>query len=371
MSNLTEYRFARRSDNAQLLELFGSVPMEGDLVLATRREPDFFALYDIQRGTAECLVSETNGVLTGVSTFLIRAGWLDGREQQVGYLGDLRTRFAARRAALVARHYQRVFDEIGRRHDCQVFLTAILASNQAALNALVQCHNTQRRQPYYHLLRRFSAVSVHFLRPHKPRQSAYRVRCAQEQDIPEIVALLDSDHRQRPFGYRFDQGEFEHRLKNWPGFSLANTYLAFDAKERLVGCTTAWDPSPVKRYQVNAYRGAMLWIKRGYNAIATMLRCPRLPAPGGTFRYFYLCNTSILYEHPVVLHSLLEHVYADFHPRGYHFFTLCIYEDDPLQPALKGFFTRTLPFHLYAVTSSDHPRTDFPPGRTGFEIALA
>jgi hypothetical protein len=46
-------------------------------------------------------------------------------------------------------------------------------------------------------------------------------------------------------------------------------------------------------------------------------------------------------------------------------------EHDPLQPALKGFFVRGLPFHLYAVTSSDHPRTNFPIGRTGFEIALA
>lgn len=371
MSSATALRPAQRFDNAQLLELFGSVPMEGDLVLATKRDPDFFALYDMQGGPTECLVSERNGVLTGVSAFLVRPGWLDGREQMVGYLGDLRTRFSARRSALVAKYYQQAFDTVSHRHDCQVFLTAILASNQAALNALVRCRNARRKQPHYHLLRRFSAASVHFLRPRKPRQSAYRVRCAQERDIPEIVALLDADHRQRAFGYRFDQGEFQHRLSYWPGFCLANTYLAFDTNGCLVGCTTAWDPSPVKRYQVNAYRGAMVWLKRGYNALATILRCPCLPAPGGMFRYFYLCNTSVVDENLAVFRSLLEHVYTDFQPRGYHFFTLCMYEDDPFQPALKGFFTRALPFHLYAVTSSDHPRRDFPPGRTGFEIALA
>ena len=39
-------RRAKREDNPQLLELFGAVPMQGELVLATQRAPDFFRLYD-------------------------------------------------------------------------------------------------------------------------------------------------------------------------------------------------------------------------------------------------------------------------------------------------------------------------------------
>lgn len=367
----TEIRSARQSDNGQLLHLFSSVPMEGDLVLATRRDPDFFALYNMQSGSAECLVAETDGDLTGAGTFLIRPGWLDGREQPVGYLGDLRTCFSARRSALVAKYYQEAFATMSHRYDCKVFLTAILASNHAALNALVRSGNGRRRQPYYHLLKRFSAVSIHFLHACKPRLSAYQVRGAQEEDIPAIEAFLHHDHQQRVCGYRFDQGEFRHRLNAWPGFRLANTYLAFAPSGRLVGCTTAWDPLMVKRYQVNAYCGTMLWVKRGYNMLATILGCPRLPACGETFRYFYLCNTSILDENSVVFRVLVERVYADFQSQGYHFFTLAMDENDPLQAALRGFFVRSLSFHLYAVTSSNHPRTDFPIGRTGFEIALA
>src|SRR5437867_2366030 len=261
----TEIRLAQLSDNDRLLNLFSSVPMEGDLVLATRRDPDFFALYNMQGVTAECLVAETEGNLTGVGTFLIRPGWLDGREQPVGYLGDLRTCYAARRSALIAQYYQDAFATVSRRYNCDVFLTAILASNHAALNALVRSRNGRRRQPYYHLLKRFSAVSVHFLRARNPQRSTYQVRCAQEEDIPAIEALLDRDHQQRICGYRFDRGEFRHRLKTWPGFCLADTYLAFAPSGRLVGCTTAWDPSPVKRYQVNGYRGNMRWVKKGYD----------------------------------------------------------------------------------------------------------
>ena len=73
--------------------------------------------------------------------------------------------------------------------------------------------------------------------------------------------------------------------------------------------------------------------------LATILSCPRLPASGETFRYFYLCNTSVLDENPVVFHALIEHVYADFQSQGYQFFTLAMDENDPLQPPSRVFLS--------------------------------
>jgi hypothetical protein len=40
-------------------------------------------------------------------------------------------------------------------------------------------------------------------------------------------------------------------------------------------------------------------------------------------------------------------------------------------PAVKGFVTQRLDFALYAVTPQGQPRTEWPTGRTGFEVALA
>src|SRR3989442_10765707 len=82
-------RPATRADNEALLELFGAVPMTGELVIATRREPDFFALYELQRGDTECWVYETVGGPAALGTVLVRDGWVGGRPARVGYLGDL------------------------------------------------------------------------------------------------------------------------------------------------------------------------------------------------------------------------------------------------------------------------------------------
>ena len=115
----------------------------------------------------------------------------------------------------------------------------------------------------------------------------------------------------------------------------------------------------------------MRWKKLGFNATARMLGWPRLPEPGHDFRYLYLCNTSIEGERHEVLRTLLDRIYADFRRSGYHFFSLCVYENDPLTPALRGFMTLGLEFHLYAVTRGDAEVPAFPEGRPGFEMALA
>ncbi|WP_224362854.1 hypothetical protein [Hyalangium versicolor] len=367
---MSPMRRATSEDNAALLELFGAVPMQGELVLSTQRAPDYFALLALQRGTHEVWVHDEGRQLDGMGAIHVREGWLEGQPCRVGYLGDLRARFSARRSRGLSRFYGPILEEAAERHGVSAFLTAVMATNAGALQALVRRKASRLAQPHYALLRRFSAVSVQFALRRRPRSSTYTVRRATAGDVPAMAALLDADHRTRPFGYRYDLGELEHRLAHWPGLTVERCYLAFNRDGRLVGCTSVWDAAAVKRYRVLAYRGGMRWIRMGFNALATVVGAPRLPSPGEDFRYFYLCNTSIAREDPAIFRALLEQVYADHHGQGFHFFTLYLGERDPLAPALKGFLLRKLDFHLYAVTPASRPRDEFPPGRTGFEIAL-
>ncbi|MFP2906930.1 hypothetical protein ACLESD_18170 [Pyxidicoccus sp. 3LFB2] len=361
-------RRATREDSAALLDLFGAVPMQGELVLSTQRAPDYFALFDMQRGDAEVWVHGEHGLLDGMGAIHVRDGWLEGRPCRVGYLGDLRTRFAARRARGLARYFGPVLEETAQRLGVEAFLTAVMASNATALQALVRRRPGREAQPHYALLRRFSAVSIQSSSAGAPPSPS---PCAAPRPgtcppWPRSSTRTTA----RALRYRYDTGELEHRFARWPGLRVEDTYLAHDAGGRLVGCTSAWNPEAVKRYRVHAYRGSMRWVRLGWNALASAVRAPRLPAPGSDFRYFYLCNTSVRGEDPAIFRALLEQVYADFHGQGFHFFTLYQGEDDALAPALKGFFQRRLDFHLYAVTPASRPRDTFPPGRTGFEICL-
>ena len=362
-------RLATEADNRGCLELFSAVPMRGELVLSTQREPDYFTLYRMQRAQPFTYVGDDGeGGLIGMATALIREGWLDGVPTRVGYLGDLRIRFD--RARTFGKFFGDFFDMLCEQTGCSAYYTAILTSNRAAMNALTRRKARRVNQPYYQRLHEFDAASVQLTRRRTP-SSSVRVRSASAGDVPRIVEVLAKEHQQRPFGYRFDQGEFEHRLARWPGFTLEETLIAESTKGELIGVTTIWDPSPVKRYRVHAYEGSMKWVKRGFNIAATLARWPKLPEPGGEFRYAYLTNTFVKDQSPTVFRALLEHAYSRLQPKGFHFFTFELAQNDPLTPALQGFRVQKLGFTLFGVSPAKLSRTVWQAGRTGFEISLA
>lgn len=371
---IARLRVASHADNDRILELMGDVPMEGSLAVATRRDPDFFAFYRLQRGEQRLLVFDTEdgGPLKGMGGFLIRDGYLDGGVTRVGYLGDLRTRGLIRERLAFPQVYAHLFDQIVRETGCEHFLTGVIADNARAIRALASTKAHRRPQPHYHLLHRFDMANIHFVgRLPRRRQTGVHVRTATLDDVTAITSLLAADHRQRAFGWRFDDGEFEHRLATWPGFSLDDTVCAFDDAGRLVGVTTCWDASPVKRYRVLRYAGSMVTVKRALSVVARVSGCAPLPEPGHDFRSFYLTNLSVLEDQPAIMQALVDTIYARFARNGFHFFSFPLYEGDPLAGGTKGYLVRRMPFHLYAVTSSSKARREWQGGRPGFEMALA
>ena len=345
--------------------------MRGELVLSTQRGPDFFALYRQQGGPFETWVQEDpEGRLVGMGSLLVRDGWLAGAPARVGYLGDLRTRFASRRSGALAHFYGAVLREAQARHGVSAFLTAVLASNQDAMQSLVRRSSRRPEQPQYHPFRRFTLRSIRFQGRRRRRSTPFELRTATPEDLPAIRERLAEDHRQRPFGERFDQGAFEQRLSAWPGFALEQTWLAFE-NEALVGLTSVWDPSPVKRYRVEAWNGPLRWQRLAFNAGAAVLGWTRLPPAGAILDTLHLCNTWIQDDRPEVLEALLEDIYAWAQPRGHHLLSAPVYEGDPLGAAFRRFNTRGLDFHLYVVLPPGQPLPELGGSRPGFEPSLA
>lgn len=365
-------RPARREDNAALLELFKAITMEADLHLAVERDPDFFALYDMERVEQRTIVIEADGKIEGLGTFLGRDGWLLGSRTRVGYAGDLRFAPTLRGGFVLGTHYGRTFREACRDFGCDAMLTAIIASNAAARRALVERSPRFPEKPLYVPFRKFTILSVHFTARGHPRPTELRVRRATEADLAPIAELLARDHARRPFGYVVDEGLLRERIARWPGLRVESFYVAHDREGRLLGVAAPWDAGPVKRFRVLAWRRSMKWVKRGFNLLARFTGADPLPGTGGLLRYFYLTHVSVEGEDPAVMAALLDRIYDDYHGKGYHFLTACVLDQDPLAPAYRGYRTSGLPAELYVVTEPGgrHASADFGTGRPGFEMAL-
>jgi hypothetical protein len=368
-------RLARRSDSPALCKLFADVVLDSDLSLSVERDPDFFALYDMETRAEDQHVYavEVGGKVEGVGTFLGRQSYLDGRRTRTAYMSDLRFSERARGGKVLGTVMNQGFSGAREGLSADVMYTAVFDSNHAGQKALVARNPRYPTKPYYHPFRKFTIASIQLLTPRALRRSHYQVRRASASDLDAIVGMLARDHRARPFGYAFEDGVLEQRLATWPGFRLEDFHLAVDGAGNILGCAAPWDGFDVKRYRVRGYRGSMRWVKRAYNAAAALTRAQPLPEPGALMRYLYLTHVCVPSEDPRVMASLLDAIYAASWGRGYSFLMAYVADNDPMRAAYRGYVTSGLKATLFAVSPHDRPLdvSTLGTGRPGFEIALA
>lgn len=366
-------RRARPEDGSARCALFADVSMEADVVLSVRRDPDFDLLYRLQSPSWDSWVVELDGCVAAMGTVLVREGYVGGERCRVGYLGDLRISPAAQGRFLLDRLYRSLLEEAASRYQCDVFLTAIIASNERALRALtVRNERTARRgRPLYTRLMDFDIRSLHLLTIPAVASQSIRVRRGREEDVPRIARFLDDDARRRPFGHVMGEAELRRHLTTWPGFSIESFYLAEDRAGELRGVIALWDAAPVKRMVVQAYRGAMRRIRFSYDVAATVLGRPRLPTPGSPFRYVYVTHQAVRADDPDVLRTLLSTAARDVRNSGHHFMSICAPKSSAVDRATRGFVKTNLPARLFVVTL---PGRRIDPiwfsDRPGFEMAL-
>ena len=367
-------RSATPADDVARRTLFARVAMDTDLVLSVRRDPEFDALYRIQNAEWDSVVVEIDGAIEGMGTILVRDGYIGGERRRVGYLGDLRLSPRAEGKLLLDRFYGPLLAAARERWGCELFLTAVIASNERALRALTRETGRSRRagRPRYMPLGDFDIRSLHLLLPKHRDRSAHRVRRARNEDLPAIAALLDRDARTRPFGYPMDERELSRRLREWPGLGIESFLLAEDPGGALVGCIALWDAAPVKRTLVLDYRGAMRRVRLGYDVAARLLGMPRLPAPGDALRYLYVTHQAVPSGEPAILRALITEAYRAVRGSGYQVLSVCAPVGSPLAPAFRGFQATDLRARLFVVTLPDVelPSEVASGAWPGFEMAL-
>lgn len=366
-----QWRPATPADGPRLCQLFAAITMESDLHLAVERDPDFFGLYDMQRAEPFPFVLVQRGEIEGLALLSARDGWLGGERRRVGYAGDLRFTGKVRGGRILRRFFAPVLGDGARRLGADLFYTVIITSNRRAVAALTRRSERYPDVPIYTPFCDFRITNVQYTVRKRPRPTGLEVRPAVDGDLPAIAALLGAEHRRAPFGYVVDEALLRQRLDRWPGLSVGDFYLAFDGSA-LVGVAATWDANAVKRYRVLAYRRSMRWIRLGFNAAATLGRFGKLPPAGGLMRYFYLTHVAVPSQRPEVMAALLDRIYAQNYGRGYHFFSACVLQDDPLAPAYRRFRTTDLPATLYTLSlpGVPVPIDALRDGRPGFEMAL-
>ena len=341
-------REARPCDNAALLELAMSCPMEGDIALAISREPDFFALNRLEGCAWRIGVAEVDGQIVGCVMAAARDTYLHGREARTLYAGDLKVRPRFRGAGVADALTEwacGALTEIGGP-DLPTLIT-VLAGNRAMER------RTSRRDGAltYSRFATIRAFSIPLLWSRSvDTDAALTVSPACRSDIAEMAALWRRVAPGRQFAPVFDAGALDGWIATAPGLSIDDYRVARTRDGRIAGFVAWWDQSTFKQSRVLRYSPRLAVVRAAVNGLAAISRGVRLPNVGQPLRYRTALHVCVPAGDPNVLHALLRTSCAELRARRYAFATIGLDVRDPLCAALKGLGAQPTDVNAYVLT---------------------
>lgn len=323
-------------------------PMPGRITLALEREPDFFLGCAVTGEDHRILVArnEENRIV-GVACRSVRTVFVNGCEQRLGYLGDLRIDDRFRGRWLVSRG----FSLLRELHECSgvpAYLVAIVDGNREALGVLVG--KRRRLFPEFHPVAdyRTLAIDTHL------RRSALRcdaqITHAQDGDLSNIASFLRRNGRQRQFFPVWD----EPSLRALSSFGLCTQDMMIARLgDQIVGTMALWDQSAFKQTVIQSYSGWLRAVAPLWNMGAALLCRSPLPRPGETVRSAYASLVCISGDEPMVFRALLREVYNFARVRGFNYLMLGLDARDPLLPLARSYYHILYPSRVYLAEWSD------------------
>lgn len=367
-------RQAGAADNARLLDFQAQRAMAGQVPLRFDRTPDYFALHRCHADDHRTWLAENaENVIKGVASLVVRDGYLGGRVEPVAYLGDLRIvpdrRLSRAWMAEVRDRLNEVSTETGAAHA----YCCIIRDNHLASQSLLSRHRTHSLDLTH--WRGYSNVSIYGQRglrlPPNPPGNV-RVVQALPRHADALRAFLDQESAQQAFGCVFTEEVFSRRLQTWPDFGLGSFLLALDARDNLLGCVAPWDAGRIKRIVVDRLPMSYQALRLVVNAVAPLAGRPKIAAPGEALKDVYLTHLQIRQRDPHVFAALLDAAWARTR-RQYALMQLCLYDNDPLWPAMGRYRTLSTPMDLYTAPCGEKTSALSPEikrGVPGFEIYL-
>lgn len=366
-------RQAGPGDNPRILDFQARHAMQGSLPLRFDRAPDYFALHRCHAPRHEVWCAEDEaGALKGIASLVVRDGYLDGVARPVAYLGDLRLMPDRRLSRAWTGVVRERLAALHREAGVEQAYCCMIRDNRLAVQSLA--HSRRAERLHFAHWRGYRNVSIYGRRglSAAPRLPAgLRIVDAQPHHADALCAFLDAQSCRQPFGPVFSAQAFARRLDTWPAFGINAFLIALDARGAIAGCVAPWDAAAIKRIVLERLPLPLRAVRAAFNGAAPWLGRPRIAAPGEPLGDVYLTHLQVRERDPAVFAALLDTAW-DRVRRQHALMQLCLYDDDPLWPALGRYRYAGTPMDLYTLPTGGAHASRAPDAAAipGFEIYL-
>jgi hypothetical protein len=343
---------ATAGHDAAIRALLARNSMPGRISLTYRRDPDYFQGCSAMGPFYQVLVACEGSEIAGLACRAVRRAFVNGREQPIGYLGQLRVDAPHRGRWFVPRGF-RFLHELHADGRTSAYLTTIVEGNPAATGVLV--NHPRPGMPRYRFVDRLHTLAL-MTRRGKPTRN---VRAASNEDLPEIVKFLRAEGPRRQFFPALSVDDFATDVMR--GLRIEDFLLATH-KGALAGVCALWDQSGYKQTVVDRYDSLLSRLRPLYNLAAPTLRRPPLPPPGSALRTAHASFLVVKNDDRVVLDALLGAARAAAHERGMDYLVAGFSERDPQLSRARRFAHIPYRSDIYTVAWDDgadfHDRLD-------------
>jgi hypothetical protein len=332
---LGEFTFAlaTAADDADIRRLLAANPVPGRVTVAYERSPDYF----LGCGTlgpfhqVMAVRHRPTGELAAIACRAVRPLYVNGRPEEVGYLGQLRVdqRFRGRWLVSGAFRFLGRLHRDGRAAD---YLTTIIEANREAEGVLV--HRRRRHFPVYREVDRLHTLALSCRSAGASGDSPCLLEWGSEARLPEILAFFHRHGAARQFFPCWSEADFRPGSPTTLGFRLEDLALAV-AGGQLVGVLGLWDQSAYKQAVVRAYGGALRWGRPLYDLAGRLRGARPLPRPSEPLRLAYAAFGCLAEADPAVFSPLLAALCRRAGEGGHDYLLLGLTERDPLLPVAR------------------------------------
>jgi hypothetical protein len=328
---------AESRDDAGIRRLVESEAMPGRVRISFCREPNFSIGCAVTGDDVRILVAraEPDDEIVGVACRSVRRVFLNGREQRIGYLGQLRVHERWRGRWLVSRGFA-ALEELHRADPLPAYLASIVDGNPDAIGVLID--RRRRAFPVFREAARYVTLAVRVGRPRGQERRNEEVVHGSVDQLEELSNFLKAQGRRRQLSAVWTAdalGQLEAYGLPLDDFRIARR------NGQIVGAIALWDQSAYKQSVIRGYTG---WLK----PVA-----PILPRPGTKLRSAYAAVISIANDDTAVFGTLLREIYNLASLRGFDYLLIGLDPRDPLMSPARTYRHIAYPSRLYLASWSN------------------
>jgi hypothetical protein len=346
----TVYRIASKEDDAMLREILRLTPMTSWVTLSSEHEPGYFDSANLF-GQRDTLIAERNDAHSspvGMCSWSGMKLFINGRQTQAGYLGELRVLPGFRKRPGIVRNGFRAVRLLAP--DYPHWFTSIAVDNAVARRLL---EANLKGMPVYRPQGELFTLAL----PTSIRRRQHCLQPAAIADLPELVEF----YNQQAMNFQYAPVLTESWLRQLDGdngLHLSDFHL-LRVNGRLRACFALWDQRRLKQTVVRGYRFPLAQLHSIYNLFARLSGRLTLPPVGVAIDYLFIAFFAVAPEmEKTELRQVIDSALALTAQRRISCAMFGLAAENPLLKLLSGYRVQTYRTCIEAVHWPDQTSTD-------------